>query len=119
MKWKFLSLALTLMYATVSFAQIPSSGTGGVKLDNPIAINSIQEFMRKALEIVVQVGFPIIVLALVYTGFLFVKAQGNEDELKIAKKSFFWTVVGAIVILGAWVITTALSGTVDQLQRGI
>ncbi len=118
MKWKLYYLMLAVLFPIISHAQAPNPGSGGVRLDNPIAVGSIQEFMQKALEIVVQVGFPIIVLALVYTGFLFVKAQGNDDELKKAKRSFFWTVVGAIVILGALIITTALSGTINQLKGG-
>jgi len=118
MKWKFLYLVFSFVSPAISLAAVgdPSSGTGGVQLQNPIKVGTVQEFIRAVLDIVVQVGFPIIVLALVYTGFLFVKAQGNDEELKTAKRSFFWTVVGAIVLLGAWVITTAISGTIDQLR---
>ena len=66
----------------------------------------------------VSIGFPILVLALVYSGFLFVKAQGNPTEIETAKKAFFWTVVGGVVLLGSSILAGAIGGTVDAVKGG-
>lgn len=95
------------------------TGSGGsTELPNPLgSIETISALIGKILDIVVQIGLPAIALAIVYTGFLFVKARGNETELTQAKTTLFWTVIGAAVILGAFVIQTAIQGTVTELGR--
>ncbi|MBI4136184.1 MAG: hypothetical protein HY481_01370 [Candidatus Vogelbacteria bacterium] len=93
-------------------------GSSGAPITNPLgSINEIKDLITKILDIVIQIGLPAIALAIVYTGFLFVKARGNEAELTQAKTTLFWTVIGAAVILGAFVIQTAIEGTVAELGR--
>lgn len=97
-------------------------GFGGeqvsVGLENPLGkIETINALVGKILDIVIQIGLPLVALAIVYTGFLFVKARGNESELVEAKKTLLWTVIGAAVILGAFVIQTAISGTITELKK--
>ena len=89
------------------------------KLQNPINVNSISDFLDTLLKAIVKISTPIVVLMIVYSGFLFIKAQGNPEELTKAKKSIMWTVIGAIVVLGAFALSKAIGGTVDDLQRGI
>ena len=90
-------------------------GTGG-SIKNPLGnIDTVSELITVILNIVVQIGLPVIALAIVYTGFLFIKARGNEGELTQAKTTLFWTVIGAAVILGAVVIRTAICGTIEGL----
>ncbi len=87
-------------------------------ITNPLGdIDKISKLITKILEIVVQIGLPLIALAIVYTGFLFIKAQGNETQLTEAKKTLLWTVIGAGVILGAFVIQLAIEGTITELGR--
>ncbi|HEY4524404.1 MAG TPA: hypothetical protein VJL36_01435 [Candidatus Paceibacterota bacterium] len=94
-----------------------SIDTGGV-ITNPLgSITDISALITKILEIVVQIGLPVIALAIVYTGFLFVKARGNESELTQAKTTLFWTVIGAAVILGAFVIQVTIQGTITELGK--
>ena len=46
----------------------------------------------------------LITIFLVWAGFLFVSARGNEQQLSTAKTMLFWTIIGAILIVGAWVL---------------
>ncbi len=85
------------------------------KLDNPISVNSFPDFIALLLKIAVQIGFPVAVLFIIYSGFLFVKAQGNEKELETAKKSLTWTIIGTAVLLGASVLSYAIQNTINQL----
>ena len=85
-------------------------------LTNPLKSQSILELLTALLNVIVQVGIPLIALAIVYAGFLFVKAQGNESELSEAKKTLYWTVIGAAIVLGALVISQVIQATVVKLK---
>lgn len=70
------------------------------------------------LDAVALILFPIIVLMLVYCGFLFVKAQGEPAGITEARKVFFWTLIGGLIILGAKAISLAIAATVTEIQGG-
>ncbi len=86
-------------------------------LENPLNKNfsSIPLFIAGALKVLVIVALPIITLFIVIAGFMFVLARGNESKLSEAKKNFVYVMIGALLILGAWVIATLIGGTVTQL----
>ena len=86
-------------------------------LENPLnsSFNSIPNFIAGALKVLVIVALPIITLFIVISGFMFVLARGNESKLAEAKKNFVYVIIGALLILGAWLIATLISGTVTQL----
>lgn len=84
-------------------------------LQNPVQFPDIASFIAGALKVMVMVALPIISFFIVYSGFLFVSARGNEEQLGTAKRNFFYVIIGAILILGAWVIATLIGGTVKQL----
>lgn len=90
-------------------------------LQNPLddSISSIPLLIAAILKVVVMVALPIITLFIVYSGFKFIAAQGNSAKLEEAKKNFLYVIIGAILILGAWVIATLIGGTVSQLVKGI
>jgi len=90
-----------------------------VSISNPIGPKNIPELVEKILRVAIQIGFPILVLAIVYTGFLFIKAQGNSTELQGARKAFTWTVIGGAILLGALAIAQLLQQTVAEIGAGI
>ena len=77
--------------------------------------SSVQGFIAGALLVMVKVALPFITLAFVYSGYLFISAQGKIDQLTKAKTNFLYTVVGALLILGAWELANLLGGTVSQI----
>ncbi|HEX9609031.1 MAG TPA: hypothetical protein VGA06_02375 [Candidatus Paceibacterota bacterium] len=91
------------------------SGGGSGTFTNPLAFGSLAEFLTALLGVIVQIGFPIVVLAIIWTGFLFVQAQGKPEDLKTAKKALFWTLIGSLLVLGAFALSTLIQGTVDQI----
>lgn len=96
------------------------SGTGGVtgssRLLNPLKVDSIEKLLQLILDILLIFAVPIIVFFIIYSGFLFVTAQGNEEQLKKAKNALLWTVIGAVILLGAKVILDVIVNTVTSLQ---
>jgi len=100
----------------VALAQVSSGSGEDGKFKNPIQFDHIREFLTAVLDVVITIAFPIIVLAIVYSGFLFVSSRGNEERLKTAKKALVWTVLGAMLILGAFVLSRAIKGTIDEIK---
>lgn len=86
-------------------------------LQNPLnsQFSSIPTFISGFLKVLVMVALPIITVYFVISGYMFVSARGNSDGLKAARENFKWTVLGALLILGAWVLATMIGGTVTQL----
>ena len=84
-------------------------------LTNPLKSTTFAELVANIAKIVAEVGFPIAVMALLWAGFLFVTAGGNEEKINNAKKTLLWAVIGTAILLGAWGIATAVSSFVGTL----
>ena len=103
----------------ITFAQQSQSpgnnppGSGG--LTNPLSSSTIDQLMDKILGWVVLVGGVFVVLMLVFTGFKFVEAQGNSEKLQSARQSLYWTVLGALILLGAFTLKDVITATVSAL----
>lgn len=94
-----------------------SAATCADGLCNPLnsSFSTIPAFIAGALKVLVIVALPIIALFIVISGFMFVFALGNESKLTKAKENFVYVIIGALLILGAWVIATLIGGTVTQV----
>ena len=111
----------TRFFARVGFATLFAlpliAEAQGVGLSNPLKdfINSIPTFIATALKAMVLLALPVVALFLVIAGFKFISAQGDSGKLTEAKENFMYVIIGALLILGAWVIATIINGTVSQL----
>lgn len=99
----------------------PSSGGGGqiITLDNPFKKggNSLYDFIKTVItDIILPLGGVIVVVMLIYSGFLFVTARGNTSQLTKARQNFLYVVIGTAVLLGSWVIATVIENTINQLK---
>ncbi|MCK5060076.1 MAG: hypothetical protein KAR00_02990 [Candidatus Pacebacteria bacterium] len=87
-------------------------------IENPLkgGIDTLGKFVEVIVtDIVIPIGAVIVVLAIIYSGFLFVTAQGNPEKLEVAKRAFLWSAIGAIILLGAWVIAQVIENTISQI----
>lgn len=91
----------------------PVSDSG--KIINPINADTIEGLIKVILEGVLKIGIPIIALAIIYSGFLFVAARGNSEKIGEAKSALMYTLIGAAILLGAWGIALLISNTVLSL----
>jgi hypothetical protein len=123
-KKNLLQLSVVLfivLLPVVSFAQQvtpikcdPSKG----KICNPLessGVNTVNDFIKVLLDGVLELGIPLVALAIIYSGFLFVSARGNPESLKKAKDALLYSIIGAAVLLGAWSIAQLISTTVFSL----
>lgn len=98
---------------------VNTGSSQGVTLINPLgAGTSLPILLKDILQFVVQIGTVIIILMLVYVGFLFVTAQGNDSKISEARTALLWTVVGALILLGAQAISLGIQSTVQALSTG-
>lgn len=104
---------------TGSGAGAGGSGTKGkpipITINNPLKVDTIQEAIKLFMTAALRIILPLLVLFFIWAGLQFVFARGNPDKLKVAKKTFRYTIVGTLLILGAWVITNAIIGTVNSI----
>lgn len=93
------------------------SGGGGTGIQNPLGgADTLPAFISLILTRIVRpIGFSIITLMIIYSGFLFVIARGNPSGLEKAKTTFFWTLIGAAVLLGSEVIANIINSTILEL----
>ena len=106
-----------LVYACVPFIAYAAECAGGQGFCNPLnsSFSSIPAFLAGALKVMVMVAIPLITLFVVISGFMFIMARGNASKLEKAKQNFVYVILGALLILGAWVIAELIGGTVTQL----
>lgn len=123
---KKISLAVFFFaLAPVAFAATPSTVTNtghgstvtntgpSVTLINPLKAGySLSQLLSDILSFVVEIGTVVIVLMVIFVGYKFVMAQGSDTKLIEARKMLLWTIVGALILLGAQAIAAAIQATV-------
>lgn len=127
-----LSLAIfSVVGIALVYAQPPAGGgsprppAGGgspsvsvkATIDNPFSGgNSLFVLMKTIInKVILPIGGVLAVLAFIYSGFLYVMAQGNESKIKEAHKALLYTSVGTAVLLGSWVLATVICNTIAGL----
>ncbi len=114
-------LLFTFVFPIISLAQegeVPPPCDISGKICNPLAekgIETIDGLIKVLLEGIIKIGMPIVALAIIYSGFLFVFARGNSEKLSKAKSTLLYTLIGAAVLLGSWAIAQVISETVLSL----
>jgi len=80
-----------------------------------VGITSIREVLLKIIDIFILIGTPIAVLFMIYAGFLFVTARGNETQVTSAKKTLLYTVIGIAILFGARVLAELVLKTITNI----
>lgn len=91
-----------------------------VTIDNPFACGNDCTLFKLAEMIVNNIILPLggvlAVLSFIYSGFLYVTAQGSDSKIATAHKALLYTSIGTAVLLGAWTFTQVIERTIDQLK---
>ena len=125
------TVILFLFAPLIGLAQNPAPTPGGnpgptptpvafnIVIKNPFAGgNSLEDFIKKVInDIVLPIGGVIAVLMIMYAGFLFVTAGGEPAKITKAKDALLYAAIGAAILLGAWVISEAIGGTIKELKK--
>jgi hypothetical protein len=99
------------------------TGSGGTTIPNPFNCGgadpcTLFTFLEAIVNnIIMPIGVVLAVLAFIYTGFLYVTAQGNASQIGKAHTALRNSIIGTAILLGAWSIATVIRNTVDQLTN--
>ncbi len=107
--------AILTVFPFVSLVPFARAGAPGVFVQNPVNYDDFPAFIEAVLAVVMKIGMPIVVLMIIFTGLSFVLARGNEKKLEDAKHSLVWTIVGAGILMGAWVLAQAVAATIKAI----
>lgn len=118
--------AASAMVMPVAVWAVTVTGDGGApkegfkwELLNPLkGVTTIHGLLEQVISAMILFVSPIIVIMLIYSGFLYVQsgAEGGEAEsIKKAHTTLKYTIIGAAVILGAKGILLLVQSTLTQL----
>lgn len=103
--------------------QNQSSDTGGssvinLNLVNPIAgtIDTLPQFFQKVVYFIIKIAIPLIAIAIVYAGFLFVSARGDSSQIEKAKTTFMYAIIGGLILLASWFIADAIKDALTTIM---
>ena len=82
---------------------------------NPISSDDVGGLIQTILGGVLKIGMPVIALAIIYCGFLFVSARGNPESITKAKEALLYTLIGGAVLMGSWALAQLITRTVLAL----
>lgn len=96
-----------------------------VAVDNPICdtkggtgcTTTIKDLIAKILKVVIEFAIPVIIVMVIYSGFLYVIARGKPESIEKAHKTLTWTLIGAAIILGAQLISNVIIDTVSNISK--
>jgi hypothetical protein len=113
---RILLVVVYLLSGTLSFVYTLAVCDPTKQICNPIKADTIDQFISDFLNGALKFGLPIITLAVIYCGFLFVEARGNPEKITKAKEALLYTLIGAAILLGSWAIAHLVSSTVTGLS---
>lgn len=105
---KYTSLLKMAFFFILNVALI-SGAHAQDEFDNPVESGTFGVLITKLAAIITQVVLPLVILFLILAGAMFVFGRGNPQQITRAKTIFWWTVIGAAIIVGAWAIASAIA----------
>lgn len=81
-----------------------------------IGVTSFEGLLVAILNILIVIATPIVVLFIIYSGFMYVTARGNAQQVEQATRSLTYAIIGGVLILGAVAISQVLKNVVDSFS---
>ena len=118
----FLFVATTTIFLapTLILAQGSNPPPIDIKITSPLGGNpaptSIPALLEKIIsEALLPIGAVVVVVMIIYAGFLYVTARGKPEDIKKAHDALLYAAIGAGILLGARVLAGAIQATVTQI----
>lgn len=88
-----------------------------INIQNPIGDSNMTlvSFIEKVITFAIKIGIPIIAIAIIYSGLLFVTARGDTAQLETARNAFTYAVIGGAILLGAWIFAKLIKETIESI----
>ncbi len=87
------------------------------QLKNPVGSGSVdmRAVLDKILNAIIRLLSPVLVLMLVYSGYLFVVGRGNTEKITDAKRTLSYTLIGTVIVVAASAIAHVLENTIGAV----
>ncbi|MEN9920700.1 MAG: hypothetical protein RL538_593 [Candidatus Parcubacteria bacterium] len=110
----FLLVTLSAPHLTGATVQENEGGGGNISyaLKNPLAFDSIEDFVVAILNVVIVIATPIVVLFIIFAGFKYVTARGNPGQIQEATQALTYAIIGGVLIIGAVAISKIIGNLV-------
>lgn len=92
---KLLKIASIFSLLILNFGLVFSD----VEIPNVVKAQSFGELISKVAQFFLQVAAPLLTIAIIVSGYLFITAAGNPNQIETAKKIFAWSIVGFIIVV--------------------
>lgn len=127
MKIKYLLpifILIVLIVPLITFSATPggvTTNSQNITIPNPFNCGGSTNctLMDLILAIFNNIVLPIaavgVTLWIVWSGFMFIQAQGNPKAIDDAKRNLLWSLIGAGVLLGAAGIAAVVKSTIQAL----
>ncbi len=77
--------------------------------------NKVAELVNKVTGWVLGFGASIAVLFVIFGGFQYITAAGNEKQAETAKQTLTWAILGLVVMLLAYVIVKLITNATNSV----
>lgn len=93
----------------------PSQGLS-YELRNPLAFDSLQDFIVAVLNVFIVIATPIVVIFIILAGFKYVTAQGNATKVQEATRALTYAIIGGVLIIGAVAVAEIIRDLVSSFS---
>ena len=83
-------------------------------LPNFANVSSVSDLFTSIVNAVMKLALMFAVVMIIWSGFMFITAQGEEAKIKKARQNLIYTLVGVIVII----LSTELANYINELLGG-
>lgn len=83
-------------------------------INSHISAGTFQALLLDVLNVFIIIATPIIVLYIIYAGFLYVTARGNVQQTQQATRALMYAIVGGVIVLGAVALAEIVKNVVDS-----
>ncbi len=117
----WLSTLPLLLFPIATFAQLSKGKTELDKVAKNLGdagTKELPELIGNMINVLLSVLGIFFVVVVVYAGFLYLSAGGEEDKVKKAKKLLGQAVIGIVIILLAYSISAFVIGSLTSVTTG-
>jgi hypothetical protein len=117
-KFKTESLLFSSLLLFAPATARAQEGSGGLDfaLVNPLSVVSIEGLLAALLNIFIVLATPIVVIFIIYAGFLYVTAQGNAEQVKKATTALTYAIIGGVIIIGSVALGEIIKNVVEAFK---
>lgn len=107
-------MAYTIIVAIENFIGVQTTQNNSNVIFNPFGDGvTLKMWFETILKRVIEISGLVALLMIIWFGFRYLTARGDDAQVKSAKKGILWSLVGLIVILFAYVIISAVANLIS------